>query len=420
MSKIELTPLPPAEAVKFFESKGYKVGFDWRDTWGQEHARAFTVAKAMRRDILEDIRAAMDSAIRDGTTFNDFRQRLTPILQEKGWWGRTTMTDPLTGESKRVQLGSPRRLRTIFDTNMRTAHAAGRWERIQRSAERRPYLRYVAVQDERTRPEHLEWHGTVLRHDDPWWETHYPPNGWNCRCQVMQLSERDMERFGFTPNDTAPPSPTVPWRNPRTGETARIPKGIDPGFGHNSGIGHVAGLATPPRSGPLPVPFKGDPARVGMPPPRSAPASAVLPRGLSDEAYVDGFLGEFGAARGKPAVFTDLMGEPLAISESLFTDRAGGGLKVQKNGREQYLPLLARTIKEPDEIWWYWEIRKDGSAGLRRRYLARFNVEEKGERQMISAFDVGKDGWSGVTTFSSSDKNYLLKQRRGTLGWRRT
>ena len=116
MAKIDLTPLPPAEAIRFFERKGYAIGFDWRDVWQHEHAAAFTVAKAMRVDILEDIRGAVETALKDGTTFADFKKNLEPTLAAKGWWGRKTMVDPLTGERKIVQLGSPRRLRIIFDT----------------------------------------------------------------------------------------------------------------------------------------------------------------------------------------------------------------------------------------------------------------------------------------------------------------
>ncbi len=55
MPQIELKPLPPAEAVRFFRYKGFVIGFDWRDVWQDEHARAFTIAKALRLDILRDI-----------------------------------------------------------------------------------------------------------------------------------------------------------------------------------------------------------------------------------------------------------------------------------------------------------------------------------------------------------------------------
>lgn len=243
MAAPEIFAVPPEEAIEHFRSKGFHVGFDWRDTAAAQHLRSFTVAKAMEVDLLEDIRGAVDRAIADGTTFEEFREELEPILRRRGWWGVRPMRDPLTGEIRDVQLGSPRRLRTIFDTNIRTAYARGRWKRIERTAEARPWLRYVSVLDARTRPDHRGWHGTVLRWDDPWWQTHYPPNGWNCRCIVQQLSDDDLERFGYEPTPSAPPGHGRLWTNSRTGETRTIPSGIDPGWDHNVGTADQVGDA---------------------------------------------------------------------------------------------------------------------------------------------------------------------------------
>ena len=185
----------------------------------------------------------MDSAIADGHGFQHFADNLRPILARKGWWGEKLVRDPRTGKMVRAQLGSLRRLRTIFDTNISTAYAAGKWDRIQRLKDRMPYLRYVAVQDGATRPEHAAWHDTVLPIDDPWWETHYPPNGWGCRCTVAQLDADDLERYGLALTQGTPPysSPgdVRPWRNKRTGKVHQVPRGIDPGWDHNVG---AAGL----------------------------------------------------------------------------------------------------------------------------------------------------------------------------------
>lgn len=417
MAAVRLEPLPPAEAVRHFESKGYQVGFAWQDVWQQEHARAFTVAKAMRLDILQDVRTAVDAAIRNGTTFAQFQKELTPILQQKGWWGRQMMTDPLTGEERLVQLGSPRRLRTIFDVNMRTSYAAGRWERIQRVKARRPWLRYSAVLDSRTRPQHRAWHGTVLAVDDPWWETHSPPNGWSCRCNVQQLSDRDLKRFGFTPS-TPPPVETRPWTNRRTGETIQVPRGIDPGFGYNVGEAHMRALTPPPMTGPLPAPAIGDAASAStLPPPLPVPASRLLPSGLAEQEYLERFLAEFGAAPGRTVVFRDVLGEPVVIGEQMFVD-AKGRLKVTKRGRETGLLLLADTIKQPDEIWWRWEEHPKGRMTLLRRYLRRFAVAGA-DRLGFALFDVGESGWRGVTGFTPEREAYILGQRLGTLAYRR-
>lgn len=54
--------LPPEEAVKYFESKGYKISFDWRQVWQEEHDRVFTVAGVARDDVLFDIRKSLTTA----------------------------------------------------------------------------------------------------------------------------------------------------------------------------------------------------------------------------------------------------------------------------------------------------------------------------------------------------------------------
>jgi len=236
---VELQPVTDLEALDYLERRGARQvpTFDWRDMWQDEHAAAFTVAKSTGFGILGDVYGAVEEALADGQTFEQFRDGLEPLLRAEGWWGRETAIDPATGELREVQLGSPRRLRIIYDTNIRMAHAAGKWQRIARVADRMPWLRYVAVQDSRTRPEHMAWHGTVLRWDHPFWQTHYPPNGWRCRCMVQQLGDRDLARYGRTPSDGPPAGAgeTRPWTNKRTGETIDVPVGIDPGFGYNVG-----------------------------------------------------------------------------------------------------------------------------------------------------------------------------------------
>jgi SPP1 gp7 family putative phage head morphogenesis protein len=414
---IDLAPLAPKEAVDYFRKKGYKTSFDWRDMASQEHAYAFTVAKAMRNDILQDIRAAVDDAIAKGTTFQDFKTGLKPVLQEKGWWGRKLAVDPVTGEEKEVQLGSSRRLKTIFDTNLRTAYAAGKWERVQRTKDVFPYLRYVAVMDERTRAQHRQWHDTVLPADDPFWDKFYPPNGWNCRCSVQQLSERDLARRGLTLTKSDPATPDRVWIDKRNGRTVKVPQGIDPGFAQNPGKARLRALTPPLLDRPLAVPYAGSPAKVPMPLPRAVPAEALYPAGLSDEAYIARFLAEFGTRPGAPFVFSDVTGEVFPITDDLFRTASGRSKLSRSDLRAVYLPLLARTVMDPDEIWHVWEEYPAGRWTLRRKYLARFKIEGRSANAYI-LYDTHETGWIGVTAFNAKD-SYIDKQRAGALVYRR-
>lgn len=239
---IKLQALPPREAIEFFRQKGYRIGFDWRDVWQREHQGAFTVAKAMRVDLLQDIRAQVDAALADGTTFETFKKALQPELMKKGWWGKARMIDPQTGEEKLVQLGSTRRLKVIYDTNLRTAHTEGQWERIQSAKQSFPYLVYDANNSERPRAEHSAWDGLVLPADHSFWREHMPIKDWGCKCRVRQISSAQLERRGLTVSDP-PKVPTYTYVNKRTGEVERIPKGVHPAFHYPPG-GRRAHLET--------------------------------------------------------------------------------------------------------------------------------------------------------------------------------
>jgi len=231
--------LAPAQAVEFFRAKGLKSSFAWQDMLHEEHDRAFTIAKMMDLDLLSDVKDYVDQAISEGWTFKRFHDELKPELARRGWWGEGLMRDPASGEMREVQLGSVRRLETIYDVNLKTAYSAGQSARIEENARFQPYVMYAAVGgplgDGRNRAQHLKWHGTVLRWDDPWWKTHTPPNGYGCRCTRIALSERGLAKVGKKGPDEAPPSPTYEWTNPRTGEIVQVPVGVDPGFGYAPG-----------------------------------------------------------------------------------------------------------------------------------------------------------------------------------------
>ena len=188
--------LEPADAVRYFAGKGEQLAWDYTELWREANAHAFTVAKVTSTDLLRAIRAEVAKAIGKGQTFEDFKRTLRPRLQDLGWWGTQEVLDADTGELTRVQLGSNRRLRTIYQTNVQTAYMAGRFKRYADNAVDRPYWRYVAIMDSRTRPAHAALHGKVWRHDDPIWEVIWPPNGWGCRCRIEALTEAEFRALG--------------------------------------------------------------------------------------------------------------------------------------------------------------------------------------------------------------------------------
>ncbi|MCG7939498.1 MAG: DUF935 family protein [Candidatus Thiodiazotropha lotti] len=226
--------MKPETALLYFQNKGLDLTFSWKDMLAESHSYAFTVAKMMEVDLLHEVRKQVDQAIASGSTLQQFIKELKPRLRQAGWWGKKAMIDPITGKSVTAQLGSARRLETIFRANLQAAYAAGHWANAQATKASIPYLMYDAVDDDRTRPEHKSWDGLVLPVDDPFWNTHYPPNGWGCRCGTIQMSQSDLDQEGLSVSKS-PWTRTKRWKNPRTGERRKVPVGIDPSWDYNPG-----------------------------------------------------------------------------------------------------------------------------------------------------------------------------------------
>ncbi|QAX81073.1 phage head morphogenesis protein [Yersinia hibernica] len=239
--------LKPEEAIRYFESKGYTIGFNWHDVEARAHATAFTVAGILKQDVLEDVRQSLSDSLRNGTTFEQFKKQLIPALEQKGWMGKGLVADA-DGVLEGKQL-TPRRLKTIFQTNMQSAYNAGRYEEQLANAEFRPYWERVAVMDRLTRPKHAALNGFTARYDDPVWQFMYPPDGYRCRCRVRARSEADISRYSLTVQSSQDRIETVQqaWgpNDTRTVQAFRINGELytpDAGFGHNPGQGNLSAL----------------------------------------------------------------------------------------------------------------------------------------------------------------------------------
>lgn len=190
----------------------------WDDLLGPIHAKQFTIAGAPL-DVLKDIQKALVQAIEGGMTLSDFRKEFDGTVQRNGW----------SYKGKRGW-----RTALIYNTNMQSSYMAGRWQQIVDNVDRRPYLEYGAVNDSKTRPQHRIWDGIILPVKHPFWQTHYPPNGWNCRCTVRSYSEKELRLY----NKQISSDPKIIYGDifDKDGVfVTRVPLGIDAGWDHNVG-----------------------------------------------------------------------------------------------------------------------------------------------------------------------------------------
>lgn len=204
--------MEPTEAIEFLRQKKMLAGKVFtKELHDSALAKATTIARLSSLEMTKDIYQSLETAMREGKGFNQWKKDLLGEFERKGWvFGKdksvsrgidgNLLADPKTGE----YFGTPRRLNTIYRVNMQSAYSAARYQRMRDNVDNRPYWQYSAVGDERTRPAHLALSGKIYRYDDPFWTTFYPPNGFNCRCSVIALGARDLQRRGMDkPDDSS-------------------------------------------------------------------------------------------------------------------------------------------------------------------------------------------------------------------------
>ncbi|WP_413879005.1 phage minor head protein [Candidatus Aalborgicola defluviihabitans] len=169
--------------------------------------------------MLNDLRLAVEKSNKGGS-INEFRKDFAAAVQKSGWtsW---------TGQGSAA--GEAWRTRVIYQTNMATSYAAGRWKQLNdpELLMVRPFWRYIHSDSVLSpRPQHKAWgdSGLTLPADHPFWATHFPPNGWGCHCSVQAV------RAPKTGDATAPPEG---WDTVL--DKTDAPPGIDKGWAYAPG-----------------------------------------------------------------------------------------------------------------------------------------------------------------------------------------
>jgi len=376
----------------------------WTDLWEGMHARAFVIAGATDSELLAGLRKAVDDAITQGTTLEQFRQEFDQLVAKHGWSHK----------------GSPGwRARVIYETNLRTAYQAGRWHQQTSPAmvKRRPFWEYVHSDSAHPREQHRAWHGLVLRWDDPWWTEHYPPNGWGCKCTVYALNERDLQRRGKEGPDPSPKIERERWTppNPMPGRKEILaPKGVDPGWAYNPGEaswGKDWAQQVIDRG-----PYKEEsgfvPKDLGLEP--KPTATRALPVPLGPRAHTEKELRS--AIRPVLGSYADPTGAVINVTDALVDHMMADPKRRGSDGREQYFPVLPNVIREPREIWLGFLRHDSGYYSLRRRYFSIYKIPEGGDQIVGLVADTIDNQFVTLTAYPATDPTGG-RLRYGRLLW---
>jgi len=175
--RVKIEPLPFIDAIEAMKKRKVILPEEYYgEKMDSTRALAFTVSRLAGVSQIKGVLDSLNRAIEKGYGFDTWQQSVKDD------------TIATTLPKHRQEL--------VYRNAVQNAYSIGRHTHYQKHKETRPYLRYSAVNDSRTRPSHGAMHGTVLPADDPFWATNTPPNGHACRCTVMSLSKRQAKRTG--------------------------------------------------------------------------------------------------------------------------------------------------------------------------------------------------------------------------------
>ncbi len=285
----------------------------------------------------------------------------------------------------------------------------------------RPYWEYRHGDSAVPRPEHLAWDGLILPADDPWWQTHYPPNGWGCKCKVFALSARDLKRMGKSGPDTAPDNGTYQWTDKKTGETHTVPKGIDPGWDYNVGEAawgrrladdtmnawRAQGADAWQRLTPGDWMSAGRPEKIAVDKPLARAGKTVTSKNALKTELAWALGGEEKIFSYESGAFRyDILANANTLSEHLPLDRA------------PFVPLIPEALADPFEVWLSFERHKGtGRYEIRQRIIKALRLDKDRAALMVAQSNGGvMEAWTMIPT---SKLSYVNNHRQGKLIWAR-
>lgn len=219
LGSIKLEPLPMQEAQAFWRDKVQMRPKDFKALADEARIKAFAVSGIAKGDQLNTVFTALQRAIDDGISFDQFKKECGDIFERRGWVGKRAW-----------------RVDNIFRTNIQTAYNVGHYRQQMEDRDVLPYWQYSAINDARTRPEHLAMNGRVWPADHPVWNTWYPPNGYRCRCSVIAVTETQAKKRGLKIEEQDPTNRLIEPIDPETGNRMPARQLLpDPGFERNPG-----------------------------------------------------------------------------------------------------------------------------------------------------------------------------------------
>lgn len=176
MANQQIPPLKFVEAIEWAKARGVVLpSVYYGQLQGLARSMSFSIAGLSSAGQLQLVLDRLVTAMEEGQSFAQWKKSV---------------------KAGDVNLNLPDyRIENIYRTNIQGHYNRGRCEQQRENDEFQPWRLYDAVNDSRTRPSHAAMDGFVARHDDPIWDTWTPTNGYQCRCRLIALTDKEVGRF---------------------------------------------------------------------------------------------------------------------------------------------------------------------------------------------------------------------------------
>lgn len=142
---------------------------------------------SIEQDIPEELTRTLEENIFHFSGFKTYHELKEASLLLKDEKGGFKSFDKFAQDVKRInERYNINYLNAEYEFAVSSSQMAVKWKDYEKDGDRYN-LQYRTAADDRVREEHAALHGITLPPSDKFWDKYYPPNGWRCRCTVVQV-----------------------------------------------------------------------------------------------------------------------------------------------------------------------------------------------------------------------------------------
>ncbi len=188
MAEFLFGPVPHEEAIKFIADKPVVSREVFNKLLPELKARAFTISGIEGANAMQSIRDKI-AELPAGGDWDTIKQQIADDLANEGLFDNPDADEESRAASAEA---AERRAEILLRTHGFQAYSAARFNVMNRQKDALPFWKYQTVGDEHVRDEHAALDGVILPADSPFWNDHYPPWDWGCRCLVVPLDAEEV------------------------------------------------------------------------------------------------------------------------------------------------------------------------------------------------------------------------------------